>query len=140
MTSNIGLHELSRQAAIGFNSSGANKEISKQKYEEMKDSVIAELKKHFRPELLNRLDKTIVFKPLDKASIAKTLSELPENSTVIIDGEKSFYISDDVLENIQEFIENAAPIKNIKVITKGIKEFIKISRDEQKEFVHLSGF
>lgn len=59
---------------------------------------------------------------LNKASIAKTLSELPEDSTVIIDGEKSFYISDDVLENIQEFIENAAPVKNIKVITNGIKE------------------
>ena len=59
---------------------------------------------------------------LNKASIAKTLSELPENSTVIIDGEKSFYISDDVLENIQEFIEGTAQNKNINVITKGIKE------------------
>ena len=59
---------------------------------------------------------------LNKASIAKTLSELPEDSTVIIDGEKSFYISDDVLENIQEFKEDYAKSKNIKVITKGIKE------------------
>jgi RNA-splicing ligase RtcB len=58
---------------------------------------------------------------LNKASIAKTLSELPENCTVIIDGEKSYIIAYDVLENIQEFAEHVSKLKNIKVITKGIK-------------------
>jgi MFS superfamily sulfate permease-like transporter len=58
---------------------------------------------------------------LNKASIAKTLSELPENCTVIIDGEKSYFIAYDVLENIQEFAEHVSKLKNIKVITKGIK-------------------
>jgi len=58
---------------------------------------------------------------LNKASIAKILSELPENSTVIIDGEKSYFIAYDVLENIQEYATHTSLLKNIKVITKGIK-------------------
>ncbi|MGE0560994.1 MAG: SulP family inorganic anion transporter [Flavobacteriales bacterium] len=59
---------------------------------------------------------------LNKASISKTLDELPENSTIIIDGEKSYYIAYDVLENIQEFTHHTSKLKNITVITKGIDE------------------
>jgi MFS superfamily sulfate permease-like transporter len=59
---------------------------------------------------------------LNKASIAKSLDEIPENSTLIIDGEKTFFIAYDVLENIQEFVEYTSKLKNINVTTNGIKE------------------
>ena len=65
---------------------------------------------------------------LNKASIARTLSELPENCTVIIDGEKSFYISYDVLENIQEFSQQTSKLKNIKVLTKGIDSVTSVGK------------
>lgn len=59
---------------------------------------------------------------LNKASIAKTLDEIPENSTLIINGEKTFFIAYDVLENIQEFVNYTSKLKNISVSTLGIKE------------------
>jgi len=55
MTSNIGSHMI--QAMVG------------QPYEDVKDAVWAELKDHFRPEFLNRIDETVVFHSLDAAHI-----------------------------------------------------------------------
>jgi ATP-dependent Clp protease ATP-binding subunit ClpB len=56
MTSNIGSHQI--QAMVG------------QPYEDIKDAVWDELKSHFRPEFLNRIDETVVFHGLDAANIA----------------------------------------------------------------------
>lgn len=69
LTSNIGMQEMNRQAVIGFSQSDENK--VNDDYEKMKESVLAKLKDAFKPEFLNRLDKTIVFKPLGKIEIAK---------------------------------------------------------------------
>ncbi|CAG4991166.1 C4-dicarboxylic acid transporter DauA [Dyadobacter sp. CECT 9275] len=59
---------------------------------------------------------------LNKGSIGATLDNLPDNSTVIIDGTRSIDIDYDVLEIIQDFRKHSAPLRNIKVETKGIKE------------------
>ncbi|HRP59125.1 MAG TPA: SulP family inorganic anion transporter, partial [Vicingus sp.] len=67
-----------------------------------------------------RLSEETTF--LNKASIAKTLDEIPENSDLIINGEKTYFIAYDVLENIQEFTNYTSKIKNINVTTIGIKE------------------
>lgn len=61
---------------------------------------------------------------LNKASVSKTLNEIPENSTLIINGEKTYFIAYDVLENIQEFVDYTSKLKNIDVTTKGIKEVV----------------
>ena len=71
MTSNIGMTELTRQAAIGFKVKNAS-DIN-ERYDEIKDQVIDKLKEHFRPEFMNRLDKTIVFKPLGKPEIIEII-------------------------------------------------------------------
>ncbi|MES2940286.1 MAG: ATP-dependent chaperone ClpB [Pseudomonadota bacterium] len=57
MTSNIGSHMI--QAMVG------------KPYEDVKDAVWDELKNHFRPEFLNRIDETVVFHGLDAKHIAK---------------------------------------------------------------------
>lgn len=67
MTSNIGTGELNRQAAVGFTESKKDGE----EYKVLKSKVIEELKKSFRPEFLNRVDKIVVFRPLSKNDIAK---------------------------------------------------------------------
>ncbi len=59
MTSNLGTRDL-RKKAIGFSADDAEMD-----YELMKDKVTEELKKHFRPEFINRLDEIIVFHELD---------------------------------------------------------------------------
>jgi ATP-dependent Clp protease ATP-binding subunit ClpC len=67
MTSNIGMTELNRQAAIGFKTKDAADANSR--YEEIKSRIAEELKQHFRPEFLNRLDKVVVFKPLGQVEV-----------------------------------------------------------------------
>ena len=65
MTSNIGAAAISKNQTLGF-SIGDEQGLS---YEEMKERVMGELKKVFRPELLNRIDEVIVFHKLAKEEI-----------------------------------------------------------------------
>jgi ATP-dependent Clp protease ATP-binding subunit ClpC len=65
MTSNIGASQISKNQGFGF-SIGDEQGLS---YEEMKSRVMGELKKVFRPELLNRIDEIIVFHKLSKEEI-----------------------------------------------------------------------
>ncbi|HML48304.1 MAG TPA: AAA family ATPase, partial [Clostridia bacterium] len=64
MTSNIGAHTITTERRMGFGDSDNQHE-----YEAMKVSVLAEVKRFFRPEFLNRLDETIVFHALDEKQI-----------------------------------------------------------------------
>jgi len=59
MTSNIGAHRITHQDEFGFGK--RDEEVS---YEKMKEMLKIELEEHFRPEFLNRLDETIVFRKL----------------------------------------------------------------------------
>jgi ATP-dependent Clp protease ATP-binding subunit ClpC len=65
MTSNIGAGQISKNQGFGF-SVGDEEGLS---YDEMKSRVMSELKKVFRPELLNRIDEIIVFHKLAKDEI-----------------------------------------------------------------------
>jgi ATP-dependent Clp protease ATP-binding subunit ClpC len=65
MTSNIGAATISKNQSLGF---GMGDETGLS-YEEMKDRIMGELKKVFRPELLNRIDEVIVFHKLTKDEI-----------------------------------------------------------------------
>jgi ATP-dependent Clp protease ATP-binding subunit ClpC len=65
MTSNIGAATISKNQSLGF-AMGDETGLS---YEEMKDRIMGELKKVFRPELLNRIDEVIVFHKLTKEEI-----------------------------------------------------------------------
>jgi ATP-dependent Clp protease ATP-binding subunit ClpC len=65
MTSNIGAASISKNQSLGF-SIGDDSGLS---YDDMKERVMSELKKVFRPELLNRIDEVIVFHKLAKEEI-----------------------------------------------------------------------
>jgi ATP-dependent Clp protease ATP-binding subunit ClpC len=71
MTSNIGAAQISKNQSLGF-TVGDESGLS---YEDMKTKVMSELKKIFRPELLNRIDEVIVFHKLTKDEI-KIIIEL----------------------------------------------------------------
>ncbi|ROR89464.1 ATP-dependent Clp protease ATP-binding subunit [Nocardioides aurantiacus] len=64
MTTNLGTRDISKGVSLGFNQSG-----DEGTYERMKTKVKEELKQHFRPEFLNRVDEIIVFPPLTKDQI-----------------------------------------------------------------------
>jgi len=71
MTSNIGAELIKRETNIGFTTHIDNKENQQAEYQKMKEKVLGEMKKRFRPEFLNRLDATVVFHTLNKEHIRK---------------------------------------------------------------------
>jgi len=68
MTSNIGATLIRKGATLGFRGTNESEEMP---YKEIKDNVMGELNKTFRPEFLNRIDEVIVFKSLTKEEIKK---------------------------------------------------------------------
>ena len=72
MTSNIGAQEIARNTPLGFAVSDDETGIT---YEDMKNRIMGELKKVFRPEFLNRIDEVVVFHKLTRDEI-KTIVEL----------------------------------------------------------------
>lgn len=66
MTSNIGAEILRKQGALGFKS-----EKEEASYQTMKDKLLDEVKRTFKPEFLNRVDDIIVFRPLTKQDLYK---------------------------------------------------------------------
>ena len=75
MTTNLGSRDISRGASLGF----ANSEDEMSNYERMKAKVGDELKTHFRPEFLNRIDDIIVFHQLTKPEIIQIVDLMITN-------------------------------------------------------------
>jgi ATP-dependent Clp protease ATP-binding subunit ClpC len=65
MTTNLGAREISKGVNLGFSQAGD----TAGSYKKMKERVSIELKQHFRPEFLNRVDEIIVFPPLTQDEI-----------------------------------------------------------------------
>ncbi len=71
MTSNIGAETIRKEGTIGFVSRSDEAHVQKLSYEKMRDKLLDEMKKSFRPEFINRLDGTVVFHALTKEDIVK---------------------------------------------------------------------
>jgi len=72
MTSNLGAKSLQTNSALGFRPMGDTAEArAESSYELMKEKVAAELKQNFRPEFLNRIDATVVFRSLTVEEITE---------------------------------------------------------------------
>ncbi len=72
MTSNAGAQAIIEPKRLGF----GNKEDEKQDHQKMKDSVMEEVKRIFKPEFLNRIDETIVFRALNKEDMKQIVTIL----------------------------------------------------------------
>jgi ATP-dependent Clp protease ATP-binding subunit ClpC len=73
MTSNVGAELLKRDSSLGFNIQVDQKKSEQTSYDAMKDKVLGELKKAFRPEFLNRIDGVMVFHQLTKEQIRQAV-------------------------------------------------------------------
>ncbi|MGG4495261.1 ATP-dependent Clp protease ATP-binding subunit [Brevibacillus reuszeri] len=69
MTSNVGASMIKKNTTLGFTTGDTER-----KYQDMKDKVMDELKKSFRPEFLNRIDEVIVFHSLEEEHIEQIVS------------------------------------------------------------------
>ena len=75
MTTNLGTRDISRSLGLGF----ANSDDDMTNYDRMKGKVSDELKSHFRPEFLNRIDDIIVFHQLTKPQIIQIVDLMLKN-------------------------------------------------------------
>ena len=74
MTSNVGARMITDKNVLGFSQDTGNKKEGQEKeYEDIKKDVMAELKKQFRPEFINRIDDIIVFHKLTDEDIGKII-------------------------------------------------------------------
>jgi ATP-dependent Clp protease ATP-binding subunit ClpC len=79
MTSNLGAKQLQTNSSLGFRVQGATDEArAESSYELMKEKVATELKNAFRPEFLNRIDSTVVFRSLTVEEIAQIVDLMLE--------------------------------------------------------------
>jgi ATP-dependent Clp protease ATP-binding subunit ClpC len=74
LTTNIGTSEFTEASRIGFDSKSKTKKNQPNKFENIKENSLRELKMSLRPEMLDRLDNIVVFNPLGKADIKKIVS------------------------------------------------------------------
>ncbi len=94
MTSNVGASMITSTQKLGFSTMGDEK---KDKYEKLKDTVMEEMKKSFRPEFLNRIDDIIVFAHLSKEEIREIVDLMLKDLLKRLDENKlSIEVGDDV--------------------------------------------
>jgi ATP-dependent Clp protease ATP-binding subunit ClpC len=148
MTSNIGADLIKRDSSIGFKS-----QKDEESYNAMKERLLSEVKKTFKPEFLNRIDDTIVFRSLDKADLEKIVEievkevqeRLKERQIEILldTSAKDFIINkgyDKVFgarplkRAIQKYLEN--PLAE-EILTGSFREGskIKVTGSSEKEFL-----
>ncbi len=124
MTSNIGMSELNRQAAIGFKRSDSNADGLESRYNEIKEQIMDRLKEHFRPEFLNRLDRVVVFRPLGKEDVERIVNLQLEKlaDRLIPEG-----ITLQVAESAREFLAEKGfdPQFGARHVRRAITEFIE---------------
>ena len=69
MTSNVGAEMIRKGTVLGFTAGTNEAKTREQAYDKMKDNLLNEMKKTFRPEFLNRVDGVVVFHSLSKEQI-----------------------------------------------------------------------
>jgi ATP-dependent Clp protease ATP-binding subunit ClpC len=66
MTSNFGAERLTARGSLGFSPGGADEARG---FEAARDKLVADLRREFRPELINRIDEVVVFRPLTREQL-----------------------------------------------------------------------
>ena len=103
MTSNVGAHLIKRDAAIGFRLESEDLRSEGQFYKEMRERVMAEIKKTFRPEFLNRVDSVVVFRHLLKEDIISIVDiQLAEVQARLTEHEITLEVTGDAKELLVE--------------------------------------
>jgi ATP-dependent Clp protease ATP-binding subunit ClpC len=120
MTSNIGAKDIARNVSFGFGSSdetGAS-------YEDMKDRIMGELKKVFRPEFLNRIDEVIVFHKLTKDEIKEIIDlMITRVRAQVAEHDLQLELSDEAKELLAE--KGWDPAMGARPLRRAIQRFIE---------------
>ena len=137
MTSNIGLTTLNRAAQIGFDAdTSTEKEKADEKFSELKDKVLGEMKDTFRPEFLNRIDSIVVFHPLDIAAVERVATlQLEDMQTRLQQQKLKMIFSTAVIKAVAKLA--FSPDQGARAVQKIIQE--KIENSLAKRMLEFSG-
>ena len=103
MTSNVGADVIGRTTSLGFTTRRGADDSDQEDYDEMKDKVLGELKRIFRPEFLNRIDGVTVFHALSRDQIKAIVDlEIAKVCERLSDHELSLQLTDEAQEYLAE--------------------------------------
>ena len=145
MTSNVGARMITDRKKMGF----SNGEINENdEYKEVKNSIMAELKKEFKPELLNRIDEIVIFHKLNKEEIREIINLNLNKVIRKLSSQNYFFTIDDSVNDLIErkgidVSYGARPIRRAvqNYIEDKLAEFIldgKINKNE-KNIIYANG-
>lgn len=127
MTSNVGAHTIRKQKTLGFATAG---DMAAAEYEKMKDNIMEELRKTFRPEFLNRLDEIIVFHPLEDVHLRQIASLMIQNVAKRL-AEKNIFL--EVSEAAKEYMikQGFDPVYGARPLRRVIQKTLEDSLSEE---------
>ncbi|HRF50340.1 MAG TPA: ATP-dependent Clp protease ATP-binding subunit [Anaerolineales bacterium] len=103
MTSNVGADMIKRQSSLGFNVKRDEKVTEELVYDELRKKLTDALKRVFRPEFLNRLDGTIIFRPLTRDEIKQIVAlEVAKVSVRLAEHELKLDLTPEASDRIAE--------------------------------------
>ncbi len=103
MTSNIGAEMIKRRTSLGFATPRDEAADARRDYEEMRQRLLEELKRTFRPEFLNRVDSVIVFHALSREEVAQIVGlELDKVHTRLVEYDIELEVTDVAKELLAE--------------------------------------
>ncbi len=125
MTSNLGTRQIRDGKTVGFDA-----ERIDMSYDGMKKKILDELRKAFNPELLNRLDETIVFRPLEKSHIKEIIEILVADTAKQL-AEKG--ISFSLTEEAKEFLVNKGfePEYGARPLRRALRKYLEDPLSEE---------
>lgn len=145
MTSNVGAEMLQKQASLGF-SRTVNKVELENDYKAMKDKVMDELKRRFRPEFLNRLDNVMVFRSLTREEIAQIVEIMLRDFKQLLDErELAITLTDEAKEVLvdQGYDPNygARPLRRViqQLIVDQLSEGLLAGEYSAGDMIHIDG-
>lgn len=145
MTSNLGASHLKPSGPVmGFSTGSDNDKDRKASFEIAKKEIMADVKRFFRPEFLNRIDEIIVFKPLEQKDLRQIVDILLKDLTKRL-GEKGIAMdwttaADDVLvQEGTDFAYGARPLKRAiqKLVEDPISEMLLSGDVKDGNTIHV---
>lgn len=145
MTSNLGASHLKPSGPVmGFSTGGDSAKDREASFAIAKKEIMADVKRFFRPEFLNRIDEIIVFKPLEQKDLRQIVDILLKDLTKRL-GEKGVALdwttaADDVLvEEGTDFAYGARPLKRAiqKLVEDPIAEMLLSSSVKEGNTIHV---
>jgi ATP-dependent Clp protease ATP-binding subunit ClpC len=126
MTSNLGAREITPDSRLGF-SAGEKETLS---YEEIREKVTSALKRHFRPEFLNRLDEVVVFRSLSRDDMVKIVDiMIKEETGTLAENGINFEITERAKKKIAE--EGYDPDFGARPLRRAIQRLIENPLSEE---------